>query len=495
MYRATPLYRAEQVKQGEVVAAKNVGIEMYQLMCSAGQCVFEHLIQRYGKQSKVLVLCGGGNNGGDGYVVAKLALESKIEVVVKALKEPSTLVGDAKQAYLDFVQAGGSVIDSDVVIEQFDVVVDALLGTGLNGEVRGEIAEQIMQVNASQVPVLAIDIPSGLCSNTGRALGQAIKATDTVSFIGIKQGLVTGQARRYSGTLHYAGLGVQLEFESQQEPSAYWDSPLLIEQLKSRDACAHKGSQGKALLIGGEQGLGGAILIAARACLKSGAGLTACLTSAENTFAGLVATPEVMFSTWQLTDVLQRLAWCDALALGPGLGQSEHAQQLLLTVIGITKPKVLDADALNLLSLQPNYDSQRIITPHPGEAARLLECSIMDVESNRYYAVERLQERYGGVVVLKGAGTLINDGKSTFVCGAGNSGMATGGMGDALTGVLVSLLAQGIELSLAARIGVMLHSYAADQNVEKYGLIGLTASDVIESLRSAIHSPVLVEQR
>ncbi|EGU42671.1 hypothetical protein VII00023_05177 [Vibrio ichthyoenteri ATCC 700023] len=456
-------------------------------MLAAGNEVFKLLMNHYGKQARLLILCGGGNNGGDGYVVAKLALEQGMSVTVKAVKQPGLLQGDAFTAYQDFVAVGGEIQSGEALeIKGFDVVVDALLGIGVRGAVRAEVAKVIEAVNQSLLPVVAVDLPSGLCSDTGRVLGVCIQAKHTVTFIGIKQGLVTGQARRYVGVLHYASLGIKPEFDQVQSAQAHLDSPSIIKQIASRDPCAHKGLQGKALLVGGDYGLGGAILIATRACLKSGAGLTACLTEQRNISVGLVTSPEAMFANWKLHALEQRLTWCDAIALGPGLGQGEHALQLFSRTSRSNKVKVLDADALKLLARESNIDNSRIITPHPGEAAELLACTIAEIESDRYRASRALQTQYGGVVVLKGAGTIVTDSDCHYVCRAGNAGMATGGMGDALSGILVALLARGIEITMAARLGVMLHSHAADLNVSAHGMCGLTASDVVDTLREAI---------
>ncbi|WP_194436649.1 NAD(P)H-hydrate dehydratase [Vibrio fluminensis] len=487
MYQPRRLFLAQQVKQGEVAAANSAGVSMYQLMLAAGESVFELLLTQYSQKAKVLVLCGGGNNGGDGYVVAKLALQQEMTVDVFALKSPKLLTGDAQKAYQDFISAGGRLLANEPELGSYDVAVDAVLGTGLQGQVRDAIAGVILKVNQARLPVIAVDVPSGLCSDTGMPLGVSIQAAHTVTFIGIKQGLVTGQARRYVGSLSCAGLGIERYFNQQNSAVGYWDLPQLLSLLKPRDLCAHKGTLGKALLIGGDFGMGGAILIASKACLKTGAGLTACLTDERNVMAGLVASPEVMFAPWESIHIGERLDWCDAIALGPGLGHSERAKQLFLKVRQSSTSKVLDADALRFLSQHPSRDSKRIITPHPGEAALLLGCTVNDVESNRYQAAQKLQVRYGGVVVLKGAGTIIHDGSHSYVCGAGNPGMATGGMGDALTGILVSLLAQGFGVSLAARIGVMIHSYAADLNAKQNGIVGLSASDVIGALRVVVN--------
>lgn len=487
MARPTPLYRSQQVKQGEASAASTAGMTMYQLMLMAGEAVFKRVTHEYGVKATLLVLCGGGNNGGDGYIVAKLAQESGMTVGVWSIKPASQLTGDAKTAYLAYVAAGGKETAMNLAtLGDFDVVVDAMLGTGLRGEVRSDTALLIHELNRNHKQVVAIDVPSGLCSDTGQVLGCSVQAAHTVTFIGVKQGLVTGKARAHVGQLHFDGLAVDHHFAQVEKPSAYLDFPEILSQLKMRDPCAHKGSHGKALLVGGALGMGGAILIAAQACLRAGAGMTACLTESCHLSAGLTLAPEAMFAEWTLENIQSRLEWCDVIAFGPGIGCASLAKELAAIVNLSDKPKVIDADGLTMLIRDPIVDARRLITPHPGEAAKLLECTVREVESDRYRSVKRLQARYGGVAVLKGAGTLVCDGRETYVCSAGNPGMASAGMGDALTGIIVALLAQGLDVSLAARAGVMLHSCAADLDAGKNGQFGLLATDVIANLRCVL---------
>ncbi|TVM23313.1 NAD(P)H-hydrate dehydratase [Vibrio cholerae] len=320
-------------------------------------------------------------------------------------------------------------------------------------------------------------------------MGTCIKAQHTVSLIGLKQGLVTGQARCYVGTLHYAGLGVEEVFAQHNTPSLVSiDGKLRHSLLPPRQACTHKGQNGKALIVGGNEGMGGALILCASACARSGAGLSAAMTHPDNVTAMLTITPEVMSTSWNKQHLFEeRIEWCDALALGPGLGRDAQAQQIMQRLSSLKVPKVWDADALYFLAHNPSYDAQRIITPHPVEAARLLGCEVEEVEQDRFAAIRQLQQRYGGVVVLKGAGTLVDDGKEIAVCLQGNPGMASGGMGDVLTGIIVALLAQKIPLADAAKLGVWLHSSAADLNTKSHGQRGLLASDLLPHLRELLN--------
>jgi len=487
------LYTGDQVKQGEAQAAKNAGYSLYQLMEMAGESVFRVLEEEYPRTQNVTVLCGGGNNGGDGFVVARLAKQAGLAVQLICTVDESRYLGDALLAKQAWLKSGGTILSQEVLSECLttaDVIIDGLLGTGLSGQVREETRAIIDSVNRCEKPVIAIDIPSGLCSDTGTVLGCAICAQHTVTFIAIKQGLVTGQARDVVGKLHFSGLNVQSQF-ADLVPSDV-DMLSLEEMLgdfPKRSATAHKGKHGRMLCIGGNQGYGGAIRMCAQAAVRSGAGLVSCICHPVSSLPLMVACPEVMTSGWDgsKTTLSEALEFADVVALGPGLGVDQWAQDLYQVASKLSKPKVVDADGLNLLAQNPIKDDLRVITPHPGEAARLLQCSVSDVEQDRFQAVKALHNLYGGVVVLKGAGTLIFDGDITHVCQAGNSGMATGGMGDVLTGIIAALIAQGMSLGNAAKFGVLIHSEAADQLAAQHGKIGILASDVIEQSRNVLN--------
>ncbi|WP_391091177.1 NAD(P)H-hydrate dehydratase [Vibrio sp. NH-UV-68] len=487
------LFTAQQVQQGERQAAQLAGVEMYQLMLNAGRSAYQILRSNYPRAKHLLILCGSGNNGGDGFVVAKLAQQDGLAVTLALYGQPEQLTGDALTAKNEWQNLGGEiqqVTDLDWPKIKCDVIVDALLGTGLSGQMTEPLYSVIKQVNHLQLPVVAIDIPSGLCSNTGQVLGMAVVAAHTVTFIGIKQGMVTGQARAYTGKLHFADLDVRSQFEQCVTPSAKLiDVYEWLPALPRRIATAHKGHHGRLLCLGGNQGYAGAISLCSSAAMRSGVGLVKTLCHSSSVLAIQVRIPEVMVQAWSQQDkaLEQSLNWADVIALGPGLGQDAWAQQLFQMSAQIEKPKVIDADGLNLLAQQPNHDHLRVITPHPGEAARLLGCTVNEIEADRYTAVRSLQAQYGGVAVLKGAGTLICDGEMTYVCPAGNPGMATGGMGDVLTGMIAALLAQGMTLCAAATVGVHLHSVAADQLANEQGAVGLLASDLLPRARTVLN--------
>lgn len=376
-----------------------------------------------------------------------------------------------------------------MVPESAEVIVDALLGTGLKGCVRKDSLALIETVNQSGRPVIAVDIPSGLCADTGAGLGAVIGARQTVTFIGLKRGLCTGQAADYTGELLFAGLGVEDAFARHGQPSALRiNREEVIRCLPPRPRTAHKGHNGRVLCAGGDVGMPGAIRLAAEACARTGAGLTAVITQPDNVLSIVTARPEIMVQGWQdkAHEISRRLEWADVVVIGPGLGQSDWSKALLFHFDATDKKMVIDADGLNLLALSPDYKNNRIMTPHPGEAARLLQTTVAAVEADRFAAVEQLQQKYGGVVVLKGAGTLVYDGRQIWVCTAGNPGMASGGMGDVLSGIIGALAGQGLSLPEAARVGVWIHSTAADL-CARDGERGVLASDLFPYIRQLVN--------
>ncbi|CAE6935916.1 Bifunctional enzyme that catalyzes the epimerization of the S- and R-forms of NAD(P)HX and the dehydration of the S-form of NAD(P)HX at the expense of ADP [Vibrio sp. B1FLJ16] len=502
---ALKLYTAEQVKNGEVSAAQIAGVSMFGLMQRAGMAVYERFLHLYPRAKNVLVVCGKGNNGGDGYIFATLAKQAQLKVSVFQFGDTSSLTGDALCAYEGWQAVGGQNSSWDnwnTALLEAEVIIDAMLGTGLSGEVRSEYRRCIEQINQIHCPVIAVDIPSGLSANTGAVLGAAICANHTVTFIGVKQGLCTARARDHVGELHYFGLGVNVEFDSVEEESALGiDHQVIRRLLPPQQPTAHKGDNGKLLCVGGNLGMSGAIRFSSSAAARTGSGLTAGITHPDSLIALQVACPEVMsqsITADELRDteneLTRRIRWADALVFGPGFGDDEWAYQAYQYLSQQDKPKVVDADGLNILAMLSQRssetfvcDNKRVITPHPGEAARLLNVTTQEVERDRYSAARQLQERFGGVVVLKGAGTLIYDGARMYVCLAGNPGMASGGMGDVLSGVIGALLAKGIPIAIAARLGVMIHSHAADLNATQNGERGLLASDVVSTLRCVLN--------
>lgn len=490
----TRLYTAKQTRELDRLANEEFGIPGYKLMKRAGKATFDHMCEAYSVAKSMSVVSGIGNNGGDGYVIARLAVQAGWQVDVIQLGNEASIHGDALKAREEYLATGSGVSAYDPQLLDVDIIVDAVFGTGLTRKVEGDWAVVIEGINQSHARVVAVDIPSGLNADTGRVLGTAVKADLTVTYIGVKCGLLTGQARDFVGDLKFDDLKVpdevyqRLHAESADTvPKRIIPDNLSQKLLKPRTRCSHKGSHGHVLLIGGMQGTSGAIRLAGEACLRTGAGLVSVATHPAHADFLNIARPELMVSgIEQAEDLLPLLERESVIAIGPGLGKTEWSQRLLAKVLESDKPMVLDADALNLLSTLSMSNQNWILTPHPAEAARLLATETIAIENDRYQSIEKICKKWGGVCVLKGAGSLISEGKQTAVCAAGNPGMASGGMGDVLTGIIAALLAQGLSHFDAAMLGVQLHAKAADLAAEG-GERGLLACDLFPHLRLLVN--------
>ena len=486
------LYSTAAVRELERLAVTNGAVTGYDLMNRAGAAVLAVIKQQYPRARRLLVCCGGGNNGGDGYVVARLAQRAGYVADVLSLAEPEQLTGDARRAYQDWQTLGLGLINADN-LNEIDVLVDALIGTGLQREVTGIWRSMIEAINALSVPVVAVDVPSGLNADTGSVMGVAVRANITVSFLGLKPGLFTHQAADYCGDIRFEDLGLPVSVYQQVAAQARLLCFSDIQQhFKPRQRNSHKNQHGHVLVIGGDFGMAGAIRLTAEAALRAGAGLVTVMTRPEHITALVAARPELM--VWGTSngdiphEVLQR---ADVIAIGPGLGQSVWGRQLLSQVLASKHPKVVDADALKLLTLDDGSRQDWVLTPHPGEAARLLGVSNAEVQADRCAAVKQLYQRYGGVVVLKGAGSLVGSAAGELcVCPHGNPGMAVAGMGDLLTGVIAALVAQGCNLRQAADWGVLIHACAGDLAARQGGERGLLASDLLDAIRIMVNGGV-----
>lgn len=485
------LYQNQEIRRVEsAVIAGNPAIE-YQLMQQAGISAFCTLASQWTTAERLVVVCGKGNNAGDGFVLAREAYLQGYQVMLVTLIACDQYRGAALMAAKACVSAGLHFHPFEPgMIFEGDVIVDALLGTGLQGEVTGIFKEAIAAINASHCPVLSMDIPSGLQCDTGAVQGCAVIADITQTFIALKTGLFTADGTHHAGKIVLASLDISQDYFKTALPSAYLLTPdLLAAQFPKRHRNAHKGDFGHVLVIGGDSGMGGAIHMAAKAALRVGAGLVSVATHAAHVAMINAACPEIMCHAVETkADLLPLLQKATVVVLGPGLGQSAWSRELWNAVIEAKQPMVVDADALNLLCESPRKRDNWILTPHPGEAARLLKCTTKQVQSDRFLATKKLIAQFGGVVVLKGAGTLVqSDNDFPFVCAAGNPGMASGGMGDVLSGVIGGLLAQQFSLLSAAKTGVLLHATAADEAARAGGERGLLASDLMPYLRQWVN--------
>ncbi len=492
----TDLYSAAQVRDldARLIAAGTPGFE---LMQRAAHAAWRALRQRWPHAGSVTVLAGRGNNAGDGYLIATLAARAGWTVRVLAVGDPQQLQGDAAQAHAEAHMAGVQILPWSDTAPLDGILVDALLGTGLSGAVRAPYAEAIDQANASGLPILAVDIPSGLCADTGRELGVAIHAELTVSVVALKFGLFTSDGPELVGELVFADLR-----DKERGACSQAQGPMLAQRLTStttprlapRPRTAHKGRFGHLLVIGGERGMGGAALLTSEMALRGGAGLVSLATRTEHLSAAQTRCPELMSlglaSSNQLLPLIERATH---LVVGPGLGQGAWGRSLLSAVAACDIPQVWDADALNLLAAGVvQLPAAALITPHPGEAARLLGVDTAAVQADRRGAALALAQRFNAVVVLKGAGSLVAapDGRLRL-CDRGHPAMASAGLGDVLAGLLGALRAQGLDAFEAACLGVWLHARAGER-VGARGR-GLLASDLIEVVRELLeeHAPCL----
>jgi NAD(P)H-hydrate epimerase len=465
-------------------AAIGDGITGIELMERAARAALDVLRRRWPQARSVCVLCGPGNNGGDGFLSAVLARAAGLQASVIAL--PGQSSGDAALARERFAREGGEISSVTDKLPDADVYVDALFGSGLNRAPAGDAATLIAAVNAQSCPVLALDVPSGLDSDTGVAFDPCVRASATVCFVGWKRGLFTASGPDQCGERSLATLDIPTPAYTHAEPNAILLAP---QALPRRPRDSHKGRYGHVLAIGGDLGAGGAVRMCGEAAARVGAGLVSVATREANVGAILAARPELMPHGVHVPRNLEALlARASVLALGPGLGQDDWGQGLWQAALDAGKPTVLDADGLNLLALRARaLPEQIVMTPHPGEAARLLETTTADVQADRFAAVRGIARGYGAVVVLKGSGSLVADTEGRVAaCPWGNPGMASGGTGDVLTGVIAGLLAQGLTPWDAACLGVGVHARAGDL-AARAGERGMLASDLFPYLRALVN--------
>jgi hydroxyethylthiazole kinase-like uncharacterized protein yjeF len=489
------IYTVASVRKIDQAAIKNAEISGFTLMTRAAEAAMREIQLRFPNAMHWQVVCGSGNNGGDGFVLARLAGHQGIAVSVLAMSDPEKLQGDAATAYMDFAAEGGVVgLWEGAVDEDADLLVDALLGSGLERDVEGDYAGAVAAINEHPAAVCSLDLPSGLHGDSGRILGTAVKADLTVTFVGLKIGLFVGNGPLICGDIAFADLEIPASCKSMIPPELRrTDDETVARALPRRDPLAHKGDFGHVLLIGGGPGMPGAIQLCGEGALRAGAGRVSIATHPSHAAQIASARPELMCHGIEDADgLLELMQKVDTLAIGPGLGTGEWARAMFTAATGSKLPIVIDADGLNLLAKTEGRRGSWILTPHPGEAATLLDRSTANVQADRHQAVTDLRQLRGGVTVLKGAGTLVvHKERTPWLCGAGNPGMAAPGMGDVLTGVIAGLLAQGLPAESAAVVGVAVHAKAGDR-AALGGERGMTASDLLAELRACVnpHNPL-----
>ncbi len=472
------LYNSQAIKHIDRCAAGYLKISSFELMQQAAQAVYSYVQH----EEKILIVTGVGNNAGDGFVMATLALENQQRIKVWSLVTVDKLPADAKKAAQLYKAKGGKII-YEAPVEAFSCVVDAIFGTGLNRKVSGEFASAIGWINQQTSPVLAVDVPSGLDASTGVIQGCGVNADTTITILTHKIGLHTHSGKNQCGMLFLETLNVPKRFYNEVACACFLlDHKVMSHQKFNRQENTHKGSFGSVVVVGGHDGMFGALVLVGKAVLRSGAGLVEVVSNNSQASLISIAYPDMIAAV----DISysRLLSKSEVLAIGTGLGLNQESRDVLDYCLNQKKRMVIDADALTLIAQQHEFNGDVVLTPHPKEAASLLQVSIETIQSNRVnYALE-ISKKYNSIVVLKGSGTVIAQPcGTTYVCPFGYSGMATAGMGDVLTGIIAGLMAQGFSSIDAANTAVVWHALAAQACNKGTGLM---ASDVIDKLPEII---------
>jgi hydroxyethylthiazole kinase-like uncharacterized protein yjeF len=511
------LLSAAESRELDRLSQEKYGVASYSLMIRAGEAVAAAALHRWrhAMHHGVLVVAGKGNNGGDGMVAARALMAEQVPVRAILLGRASVLKGDAARAHSEFVEAGGVLREAGNEAEldaamggRAGVIVDAIFGTGLNAEVKGLARRAIEAINRAGAPVVAVDIASGVNSDSGAVMGAAVCAALTVTFGLAKFGHVSYPGAELCGELEIAEIGfAPLAIAEVAPRGLFFDAVEARPFMRSRPLNSHKGNYGHVMVIAGGRGKSGAAILASRGALRMGAGLVT--TAVPETIGAIVAVGQAELMTEPIADrdghfdgqhaprVLAKLVeGKDALAVGPGIGQSDDTRALMEWLIaeGVARcrPMLIDADGLNVVAQIGTGALKRaagpvVLTPHPGEAARLLGLSTVEVNADRIGAARRLSELSGAAVLLKGARTVIaGAGGEVYVNASGNPGMATPGMGDVLSGMVGALLAQRLAPLPALALSAFVHGNAADRLAARIGPVGYLAGDLAAELPSTL---------
>ena len=493
------IYSTADVRDFDRRATESLGIAGFELMQRAGRAALAFLRERWPTAVALDIYCGAGNNAGDGYVVAALAKQAGLRPRIYAVIDPNRLSGDAARAFelaretsveIEIFEAGAGTAAGR---RSADLAIDALLGTGLVRDVDGAMAEAVARINSAGLPVLALDVPTGLDSDTGAVRGAVVEADATITFVGLKSGLFLGAGPACRGALGFSDLELPRSiFETAAPRFRRLDPADRLPLLKPRSRIAHKGMNGRVLVVGGTAGMAGAARMAAEAALRAGAGLVHVAAAPESVAPIMAGRPEIMCrGVTSAADFEDWSELADVIVVGPGLGRGDASRVLAEAMLATTKPLVVDADALHCLASRPARSDRRVLTPHPGEAALLLDSTAGRVQAARDDAVTALLEAYGGTVVLKGACTLVGHesaggAPSLAVCDFGNPGMASGGMGDVLAGLIAGLIAQFGLTPAVVETGVLVHALAGDDAAAE-GERGLLAMDLMPHIRRRVN--------
>lgn len=478
-----------------------IGIPQMVLMERAALCVFKFVAERFDKKKKVLIVVESGNNGADGIAVARMLHEAGYTVDVYWIDEVSKQSEGFKQQYNIAKKLNLNFID-EIIDYGYDVVIDGIFGVGLNRSVHGRHAEAIHIMNDLDAYKIAIDIPSGIDSHTGFILDTAFKADTTITFEIMKLGMITGAGFEYSGNVIVESIGIPSNAIDHIAPRLYtYDERDVEDKLPARKVDSHKGSYGKIGIIAGSKNMAGASLFAAEAAYRMGCGLVKVCTTEENREIIQQRLPEAMLKTYDTNDkatideaIEDILNWSDVIVIGPGLGTSDYAKEIVkMTFEGTYKTIVADADALNILSENrdclKNTNAEVIITPHLKEMSRLTDKKTGDIKENKYDIAREFAEEYNTVVVLKDSRTIVANGDvHAYVNMTGNNGMATGGSGDVLSGIIAGLVGQGMDAFEAAKLGACMHGLAGKFAAVEKGRYSMIATDIVRSITKVLEA-------
>ncbi len=492
-------------------ASSHCAIPSLVLMENAGRCVVDEMETHFGSVdgTSILVVCGKGNNGGDGFVVARHAYHRGADVTVLLMEKNSSLKGDAETNFRILKQCSSERLQlieqyslSKIKKQKFDFIVDAIFGTSFHGALEGKYVDVIRWINVQRASkIISVDVPSGLNAETGEVVSLAVKAHRTVTFAAPKVGFYLGKGKEYSGKISIVDIHIPNSvIEKFSEKLFLTEKNDVAKSLPRRSALSHKHSVGKIFILAGSKGLTGAALLCSQSAMKSGAGAVILGVPESEFYAVAKRTLEVMpfalpstnegtFSSSAFANVRSKLHWADAVLLGPGLSQNNETQKFMYTVIEkITAPLIIDADGLNAVAknlsvLKKRKTKDIVLTPHIGEFSRLAKLGVDEIEKNTIDIVRRFAKEYRVILVLKGAHTIIAEpGGKVFFNATGNAGMATAGSGDVLAGIIASLIGQGNSPLHAAINGVFIHGEAGDTCKEKIGIMGMTAKDILNEI-------------
>ncbi len=458
------------------------------LMAAVGSSAFRTISEEFPGYNSFDIFCGPGKNGSDGLNIAKYARSVGCSVRIYILNQNAIKKALHLPTFEECRELGISIQSFKEFSLREAIIVDAIFGIGINRSLSQEVEDTLTIINETPNPKVAIDVPTGVDPSTGKIEAIAFRAHLTISFFAGKQGTFTCKGRSYSGKVLIDKLSIVVRDELKRFHSSKLED---LESLKylfpARQEYSSKVDFGHCLIVGGAPGFAGASLLAAQAALRTGSGLVSLAAHFSNSEGLISSQPEIMLHKIKdAKDMDKILDRASVVGIGPGLGLSTWSRQIYKKILKLNKPMVFDADALNLLAEQPNCNDCRILTPHAKEAGRLLGVTDIEIESDRFSSAERIAETFGGVCLLKGPGTVVAGmGRTTRVIDGGNCGMATGGMGDLLTGIIVSLVGQGATVFEAATLGASIHNRAADK-AKNDGLRGMVPSDLLPIIRDLV---------